>query len=381
MIVFNAFLKILNKNKGMLIFYTLILAFITYVNTQNLESSISFSAVKPDVFVINHDDSKISKDLVKYLDDNTNFVKLENNEEKINDAVFYRDVNYVIYIPENFGSDIMSGLKPTIDIKTTGDYNASYAEMLLSRYIKALELYSSKEKNEDKVIKNIRSTINAESDVSVYSKLDTQKYSKMSLYFDFTNYSIIAALVYVICIVLVTFKNEKIYKRTIVSGMNYKLVNKYLLYSNLLLALFVYLLYVLISFFIVGDIMFTYNGLICLINMFIFTVCSTTFAMFIGNLVTTKEAISGIINVVALGSSFLCGAFVPQSWLPDVVIFISHVFPSYYFIRSNDIAYKLESFDFNSLTPIIINNVILILFSIVFIILSFNISKKKREIG
>ncbi len=381
MIVFNAFLKILNKNKGMLIFYTFILLFITYINTLNLESSLNFSAVKPDVFVVNYDDSKISKDLVKYLDENTNFVELKKDEEKINDAVFYRDVNYVIYIPENFASDVISGLKPSIDIKTTGDYNSSYAEMLLSRYIRAFELYSSKEKDEDKIINNIRSTINAESKISVYSKIDTQKYTKMSLYFDFTNYSILAALVYVICIVLVTFKNEKIYKRTIVSGMNYKLVNKYLLYSNLLLALFIYILYALMALFIVGDIMFSYNGLICLINMFFFMICSTTFAIFIGNLVTTKDALNGIINVVALGSSFLCGAFVPQSWLPDGVILMSHIFPSYYFIRSNDIAYKLESFDFNSIAPIIINNIILIAFTIVFIFLSFKISKKKREIG
>ena len=35
-----------------------------------------------------------------------------------------------------------------------------------------------------------------------------------------------------------------------------------------------------------------------------------------------KNAINGIINVVALGSSFLCGTFVPVEFLPNRVFFI-----------------------------------------------------------
>lgn len=381
MTIFKAFLKILNKNKAMLIFYTILLAGITYTNTMNSESSLSFASVKPDLYVINEDNSLLSKDLVSYLDENTNFVKLKNSEEEILDAVFYRNVNYVVTIPKGFGDNLLKGNNPQIDVKSTGDYNASFAEMLLSRYIRLANFSSNRFENEKDLIENVRSTIDKESDISITSNLDTGTLSKMSIYYDFTNYSIIAALVYVICMVLIVFKNEKIYKRTIISGMSYKKVNKYLLLSNLLLAFILFIIYTLISFLIVGDLMFSTNGLICILNMFVFTICATSFAIFIGNLIREKNAVSGIINVVALGSSFLCGSFIPQTWLPNSVILISHIFPSYYYIRSNDIAVEIENFNLENIMPILINYGILILFTIVFCILSLYVSKKKRVIN
>ena len=70
----------------------------------------------------------------------------------------------------------------------------------------------------------------------------------------------------------------------------------------------------------------TKEGLIYILNSFIFTICATTMSFFIGNLITNKNAVNGIVNVVALGSSFLCGAFVPMRWLPDSVLKIAHVF-------------------------------------------------------
>lgn len=381
MTIFKAFLKILNKNKAMLIFYTILLAGITYTNTMNSESSLSFASVKPDLYVINEDDSLLSKDLVSYLDENTNFVEIGNNEEDILDAVFYRNVNYVVTIPKGFGDILLKGNNPQIDVKSTGDYNASFAEMLLSRYIRLVNFYSNRVEDEKNLIEYVRSTIDRESDINITSNLDTGTLSKMSIYYDFTNYSIIAALVYVICIVLIVFKNEKIYKRTIISGMSYKKINRYLLLSNLLLAFILFIIYTLISFVIVGDLMFSTNGLICILNMFVFTICATSFAIFIGNLIREKNAVSGIINVVALGSSFLCGSFIPQTWLPNSVILISHIFPSYYYIKSNDIAVRIENFNLENIMPILINYLILILFTIVFCILSLYVSKKKRVIN
>ena len=40
---------------------------------------------------------------------NRQVVDLKNNEDAINDALFYRDVNYVIYIPKNYNKDFMDG--------------------------------------------------------------------------------------------------------------------------------------------------------------------------------------------------------------------------------------------------------------------------------
>ena len=127
--------------------------------------------------------------------------------------------------------------------------------------------------------------------------------------------------------------------------------------------------------------MFTTHGLIYILNSFIFTICAVAIAFLIGNLVSNKNAINGIVNVVALGSSFLCGSFVPLEWLPDTVIKIAHILPSYYYISSNEMIAKLEIVNFETIIPILKNMGIILIFMMVFIIATNIISRYNRKIG
>ena len=382
MTVFKTFLKILNKNKFIIILYTLFLIFFGGFNMQTSESNINFVASKPDIMIVNYDEEKgITKDLIKYIEENSNVVDLKNNEDAINDALFYRDVNYVVYIPKNYNKDFMDGKNPEIEIKSTGDYQSSFAEMLLSRYIKVANIYQKSINSEEELISKINETLSKKSEVEITSKLDTNILSKATFYYNFANYSIMACLIYVICLILASFKDIKIQKRTIISSTNYKTLNRKLLLSNSLFSIILWMIYVVLSFILVGDIMFSIHGIFYLINSFVFTICATTIALFIGNIVSNKNAISGIVNVIALGSSFLCGAFVPMEWLPDGVIKIAHILPSYYYISNNEVLKTLELINLNTIKPILLNIIIVLSFSIMFIILTNIVSKRKQKIG
>lgn len=382
MTVFKTFLKILNKNKFIIILYTMFLIFFGGFNMQTSESNINFVASKPDIMIVNYDEEKgITKDLIKYIEENSNVVDLKNNEDAINDALFYRDVNYVVYIPKNYNKDFMDGKNPEIEIKSTGDYQSSFAEMLLSRYIKVANIYQKSINSEEELISKINETLSKKSEVEITSKLDINILSKATFYYNFANYSIMACLIYVICLILAIFKDIKIQKRTIISSTNYKTLNRQLLLSNSLFSIILWMIYVVLSFILVGDIMFSIHGIFYLINSFVFTICATTIALFIGNIVSNKNAISGIVNVIALGSSFLCGAFVPMEWLPDGVIKIAHILPSYYYISNNEVLKTLELINLNTIKPILLNIIIILSFSIVFIILTNIVSKRKQKIG
>ena len=382
MTVFKTFLKILNKNKFIIILYTMFLIFFGGFNMQTSENNTNFVASKPDIMIVNYDEEKgITKDLIKYIEENSNVVDLKNNEDAINDALFYRDVNYVVYIPKNYNKDFMDGKNPEIEIKSTGDYQSSFAEMLLSRYIKVANIYQKSINSEEELISKINETLSKKSEVEITSKLDTNILSKATFYYNFANYSIMACLIYVICLILASFKDIKIQKRTIISSTNYKTLNRKILLSNSLFSIILWMIYVVLSFILVGDIMFSIHGIFYLINSFVFTICATTIALFIGNIVSNKNAISGIVNVIALGSSFLCGAFVPMEWLPDGVIKIAHILPSYYYISSNEILKTLEIINFDTIKPILLNIIIILSFSIVFIILTNIVSKRKQKIG
>ena len=382
MTVFKTFWKILNKNKITVIIYTVMLLIFGASNMQTSEKSMNFVASKPDVLIVNYDEEiGITKDLIKYITDNSNIIEIDKTEEKINDALFYRDVNYVIYIPENYSKDFMEGKNPEIKIKSTGDYQASLEKMILTRYIKVANIYQKSISNEDELINKINETLSKEVETEITSKLDTNTISKATYYYNFASYSILACLLLVISLILSSFNAEKIRKRIVVSKTNYKKHNKILLLSNCCYSLILWLFYVVISFIILGDIMTTKTGAIYIINSFVLTICATTIAFFIGNLVSNKGAINGIVNVIALGSSFLCGAFVPMEWLPDSVLKIAHALPTYYYISTNETLKTLEEFNFETLKPIMTNMVIILGFAAVFIVLSNLVSRRKRKIG
>lgn len=382
MTIFKTFLKVLNKCKAPIIMYTVFLIFFGGFNIKTSDNSMSFVANKPDVLIVNEDsDNNITNNLINYIESNTNIIDVDDNEEARDDALFYRDVNYIIYIPKNYGEDFLKGKNPEIKIKSTGDYESSLAEMMLERYIKVANIYNDTYSSEDEIISKINDTLSKETKTDITSKLDTEKIDKASFYYNFTNYCILAGCIYVICLILSSFKNENISKRTIVSSINYKEYNMKLLISNTLFSIVLWIFYVLLSFVLVGDIMFTAHGLIYIINSFIFTICAVTIAFLIGNVMKNKDAINGIVNVIALGSSFLCGAFVPAEILPDTVLKIAHILPSYWYINTNELVKTIEEFNFETLKPIIINMGVIIGFSVLFVIITNIVSNKKRKIN
>ena len=202
---------------------------------------------------------------------------------------------------------------------------------------------------------------------------------KTARFYNFASYCIMAVTIYIVCLVLSSFHNEMINKRIAVSSMNYKKHNRLILGASFVYALIVWILYIVLGIILLGDVMFNIRGLIYVLNTLIFTFVALTLALLISTITNNKNAISGIVNVVALAQAFLCGAFIPTQWLPNSVLTIAHVLPAYWYINTNDILKELETISSTTLKPVIINSIILILFSLIFIILNNIISKKKRQ--
>lgn len=380
MTVFKTFFRIVNKLKPTIILYTTLLIIFGAVNMKTSDNNINFVNSKPDILIINQDVNKgLTKNLIDYMKKNSNIVKVENNEEKINDSLFYREVSYVIYIPKDYRKNVLLGKNPKLDIKKTDEYDAHLSEMMLKRYIKLQNIYNEEAGSEDELITLINDNINDDVNVKITSKVDTSKTYNIAYYFNFASYSILAIIIYIICLVLCSFKEESISKRINISSINYKSHNNKILLASIVFSSIVWLLFVIIGVTIVGDIMFSIRGLISIINSFIFTFCALTLSILISSITNNKNAISGIVNVIALGSAFLCGAFVPAEYLPDSVLNFAHILPAYYYINSNDLLKNIDVINISSMHPIIINMIIIIMFSILFIILNNVVTRKKRK--
>ena len=380
MTVFKTFWKIIKKYKCTIILYTIMLVSFGGINLSSKEANLNFTNEKPDVLIVNQGENiGLTKNLIDYLSQNTNIVQIENFEEKRNDALFYRDVNYIIYINNDYREKILNGENVTLDIKSTNDYSAHLAEMILNKYLTVQNLCRAYTTNEQELINKINKTLKEESKVVVSSKVDKTAENKVSRYFNFASYSILAAIIFIITLVMTSFKEKTINKRITVSSMNYKKHNNLLLISGLAYVLVLWLLYTLLAIILLKSSVLNTKGLLYILNSLVFSLSALTFALLISTLVKNKDAIGGIVNVVALGSAFLCGAFLPVEYLGSNVLKLAHIFPAYYYINTNNKIMSAEIIDKTLLTNILPNTLTLILFMILFIIINNLITKQKRS--
>lgn len=378
MTIFKTYWKIVKKNIGIIILYTVMLLVFGTMNLKTNKNSFEYVSSKPDIIIVNNSSGIITDNLISYLKTNAN-VKNITDETDIDDAVFFRDANYVIYIPKEFENKLESGKEVNIDIKTNNSYDSYIASELLNKYLDVFSKYMNLYNDKVLAIQKLDNTLNKKAGVVIENK--TNLNSKTSLFYNFSSYSIMAIVIYIICLVLSSFNDEKISKRTNVSGMNYKTFNNYLYISSFTFTFIIFIVYLILSFLILKNSILNINGFLYSLNMFIFFIVSFTMSILISNLVKSKGAISGVVNVISLGSAFLCGAFIPVKYMPSFALKIAHIFPTFYFIDNNEYIASLQNFDKASYEFVLKNFIIMIIFIIFFLILNTFVTRFKRKVN
>lgn len=378
MIVFKSYFKIAKTFLPIIFIYSGIFVGISIIATSN-NQDLMFSAAKPNVVIIDNDNSVLSKTFEEYIKENSNIVEMENSEEKLRDAIFMREIDCVLTIPENFGDEILNGKNPKIEtLKVPDSFSSRYAEMLYNRFWNVARVYSVAGINEEKIANYILEDLKEQVEITMIesnqSQLDMTRY-----YYNFANYALIGICVYVVGIIIIIFTNSNIKKRNISSPVSYKSINRQIFLANACIVFAIWFAYVVVSFIMYNEAMLSKNGILFIINSFVFSIVALSMAFLIGNLVKNKEAQNGIVNVLALGSSFICGAFVPQEMLGESVLTIAKVLPSYWYIKNNDDIAKLVNFDLETLQPILLNMGIVLLFAIGLFIITNLTSKFKLK--
>ena len=376
MTTYKAFLKVLRKNIWVIGLYTLILIVCMAGNTQNNQSLTNFTAARPDVAIYDEDHSLISERLEKYFSERANIVEFKTDEE-LSDALYFNGVDYVINIEKGFGEKIVKGEKPKMFVKSVGNYDAYLSETIYARFLKVAEAFAPAV--EEDLVKNLDDVLSHDTEVEMTSKIDVNAMANARNFYNFMNYAILAGLVFAVAYATAAFKREMTKKRMMVSATDYKKINLQLLLCNLGVAMVLLTFYVILSLLMVGDIMFTVNGALFIANAAIMSVFAVSFAFLLTNLLKNNNAILAIVNVVSIGSCFLCGVFVPAEWMPEFVQNLGRALPSFYYVENNKFISELETFDFESLKPILINAAIILGATAVVVIINNFVTRKKRQ--
>ena len=391
MIVFKTFWRIMKRYWWIVFIYVAILTSLSVINLKTAPVT-DFVDTKPEITIISQDSSDLAtkpftKNFLDYLSKNAQIIDLK--ESETTDALFYQKISMILYLPEDLESKILSGQKITLDYRTSGNYTAELSKNLIKRYfeLQRTEILESKNtskeqpnilsENSEKIISNLNQRLDQSPTVRLASKNATNL-SKIAAFFNFASYTIIAIILYVTCFINASFNKSSVKKRTLVSSLHLKKYNFSLLLANSIFAFSVFVLLTTLSFFVLGNIVLTPFFIFEILNILLYTLAALTLAELVSTFNLSRDAVSGVVNLLSLAPAFLSGAFVPTYFLPSFVLTIAHIFPTYWFIDTNNKITTLTEFSFNSFLTILPNLLVLVLFSIIFIVANLVLSKKKR---
>ena len=391
MIVFKTFWRIMKRYWWIVFIYVAILTSLSVINLKTAPVT-DFVDTKPEITIVSQNPSDLAtkpftKNFLNYLSKNTKIIDLK--ESETTDALFYQKISMILYLPEDLESKIISGQKITLDYRTSGNYTAELSKNLIKRYfeLQRTEILESKNSSKEqpnilsedseKIISRLNQRLDQSPTVRLASKNATNL-SKIAAFFNFASYTIMAIILYVTCFINASFNKSPVKKRTMASSLHLKKYNFSLLLANSIFAFSVFVLLTTLSFFVLGNIVLTPFFVFEILNILLYTLAALTLAELVSTFNLSRDAVSGVVNLLSLAPAFLSGAFVPTYFLPSFVLTIAHIFPTYWFIDTNNKITTMTEFNFSSFLTILPNLLVLVLFSIIFIVANLVLSKKKR---
>ena len=144
--VYKAFFKVIYKNLSQIMIYVGVFLLLTVIltNTYTGPTDTSFTQTKVNIAFINYDsNSKLVEGLKSYLDKNANIVNVPDNKQKLQDALFFRKVEYIVKVPKCFTEALLAG--KTIQIEKTTVPNSTtgmYMDSIINKYLNTAKLYA-----------------------------------------------------------------------------------------------------------------------------------------------------------------------------------------------------------------------------------------------
>lgn len=388
MIVFKTYFKIIKKLSSQLSIYLVIFlglaVLFSFMGSTNQVDK--FTQSKTRVAFINNDEhSVLIKNFKDFLEKHSIYVDLEDKTEKLQDALFFREVEYIARIPAGFTAAIMSGKDTMID-KTvvSGSTSSIYTDMLINKYFNTAKLYVKNYKSitQEELVKQIEKDLSVETNVEITTSggkaVDT---SETENYFNYLAYILISVIILGVSSIMMVFNNLNLKRRNLCSPIRNTSINIQILLGNIVFSIACWGLMILLAFILYKDKMFNINTLYFCINSLVLTLTILSMSFLVGIVIKSKNAQSGISNVLSLGLCFLSGVFVPQNLLGENVLAIAKFTPTYWYVKANRVIGNLTNFNTDNLAPVITSLLIELGFAIALVSIALVMSKRKQLRG
>lgn len=380
--VFSTYFRVIRNFAPMIAIYVVAFAAIVMLQSSLLPQGSTFVSVKPRIAIVNHDaGAPLSDAFAAYVEKHSDPQEVGDTQDDMKDALFYEKVSAVLIIPDGFSDDLMADRDPQVDIMRGVSMNSRFAEMLFSSYLSNAEFLREAGMDETQIARALEQDMEADIEVEMAGVSDVDAKQGMAAFFNFANYVILATVPLVVAMGMRNMNDERVRKRLLASPISATRINRQVFLANALLALFIYLVFAAVGFVMIGSDLLTSPGLIMLLNFFVLTLFALSLGVLLGTLVSNREAINGVVQVVSLGSSFLAGAFVPQAFLGATVLSFARILPSYWYVKANDTLVEVATYTSESLRPVFLSIAVVFGFAVALYVATQAAASRRRQLS
>lgn len=391
--VFKLCLKIINKNKIVMMVYILAFVMVSVIvmsfNKPD-EGIKSFSDTKVSVAILSDEDTALTRGLETALATISDIKSLEgyedNLQETIQDALYFRSLHMVVRIPEGFSENVLAGNHITIETQTIpGSTEAIQVKLMINQYLHLAKMYAiadgldSVGTDAETLASNIAAVMNQTAKVEMIDPdPEAIQGDMMPFFFNYLAYSYMFVMILGVSNIMLVFNRKEIKWRNACGPMSSLKVSIQFLLAIALFAVAVWLILVVLCLAFDYRNAFKVNTLYFMLNSVIFGISVLGLSFLLGTLIKSKDASSAIANIITLSSCFISGVFVPQAFLGDGVLRVASYFPTYWYVKANLKIADLTRFNFTTLKEILGIFLIELGFATAFIIVSLAVGKRNQ---
>lgn len=388
MSILKVYYKIMKSHGVTLMIYISIffIVFFVFGISASQRSDIKlYEGTKPNIAVLDQDGSRLSKHLKAYLGKQADIRHENVSQTDAKDALFYGDVSAIITIPKGFEKDFASASEAVSMKQRPDDANGVLLQQTINKYLDTMHAYETLYPNQDidgldsRVQKNLSTIANIR--MSDSEEVATSAMLR-GAYFNYASYILLVVMILMIGLTMHSFFDAEITKRNLIAPISQNRMNLQLVICNLSVGIALWGAMMLMILAMTWDSMMTLGGLLEAVNAFVFMLMCVSMS-FMFCVISTKskhpdDMLNGISNIVGLGCSFLCGAFVPLSMIGENILVISRFLPSYWYVKLNDSLTSAVHVSNELLKEAFMTYGILLLFAAAFLCIALVIMKSRR---
>jgi len=390
MTVYKLFLRITRNNiPSLLLFLGVFVGVSLLMSTSSADrDQMDFSQTKIDIALFSQESTPLVEGLLGELGKTARFQEREDKEEQLLDALFFEEIHGILRIPAGFTEAFLAG--QTADIYITDGINQgrnTYLEMALNRYLGLVAVYRNLLPGEDlhTILALVENDLARQTEVKIATEEENPSdFLQSRYYFNFLAYSLFAILILGIGASLLVMNERKIRWRTACAPVRQRRLSLKIFGMNFSYALFCWAVLSLASLLPNRELAGSPHLILFLVNSFILSFWAASISFLIAHLVKSRNGLSAIVNVIAMGTSFLAGVFVPQELLGPGILKAASFTPTYWYVLANDRISRSALGSLKDLGPLLTNErlylplVLQLGFGFAFLALALAVGKRKQ---